>query len=99
MNKKQKKHLDFRTYLHTQVQRVQFRKHYHTYGKQLEIAYKIIQLRKQQKLSQSQFAKRIGTSQSNVARLEAGRENFTTELLSRIAAALGRELDIRFVGR
>lgn len=48
-------------------------------------------------MSQAELAKKIGTKQSNIARMEKGQQNFTTETLQRIASALGRELRIEFV--
>ena len=50
-------------------------------------------------MSQSDLAKKIGTTQSNVARLEAGEQNFTTETLYRVAHAFGRDLKVEFVNR
>jgi len=83
--------------LKQELKNPEFRKHYEEYGKQLEIAYQILQLRKKQGLSQAQLAKKLGTSQSNVARMEGGQQNFTTDTLQNIASALRRELKIQFV--
>lgn len=99
MNKKitKKDTFDFQKYLENKLKNPTFRKHYDEYGKQLEIAYRILQLRKKEGLSQADLAKKIGTSQSNIARMEAGEQNFTTETLYKVASALGRELRIDFV--
>lgn len=67
------------------------------YGKQLEIAYKINSLRKAHKISQADFAKKLGTTQSNVARMESGNQNFTTETLQKIATVFNKELKVEFV--
>ena len=48
-------------------------------------------------MSQEDLAKKIGTTQSNVARLEAGEQNFTTETLYKVAHAFGRDLKVEFV--
>ena len=88
---------DFQEYLSNKLKSPTFRKHYDKYGKQLEIVYRILQLRKKEGLSQSEMAKKVGTSQSNIARMEAGEQNFTTETLYKVASALGRELKIDFV--
>ena len=99
MNKRKKtqKAVDFQGYLAEKLKNPKFRKYYDEYGKQLEIAYQILKLRKQRKLSQAELAKRIGTKQSNVARMEAGQQNFTTDTLQKIASVLKRELKIEFV--
>ncbi|MEA2113583.1 MAG: helix-turn-helix transcriptional regulator [Patescibacteria group bacterium] len=96
-NKKKLKAVDFQEYLAEELKNPKFKRHYDECGKQLEIAYQILQLRKKEKMSQAELAKKIGTKQSNVARMETGRQNFTTETLRRIASALGRELKVDFV--
>ncbi|MGH2727909.1 MAG: helix-turn-helix domain-containing protein [Actinomycetota bacterium] len=53
-------------------------------------------LRESKGLSQSELARRIGSTQPAVARLEAGGVAPTIETLERIAAALGLELAMRF---
>jgi ribosome-binding protein aMBF1 (putative translation factor) len=99
MKKKNKKNIypSFDRYLAQQLKNPKFRKYYNEYGKQLEIAYQILKLRKQKGLSQSELAKKIGTKQSDIARMEAGQQNFTTDTLQKIALALERELKIDFV--
>jgi len=99
MNKKNKiqKAVDFQEYLQKQLKNKNVRRHYEESGKQLEIAYQILKLRKQKKMSQAELARRIRTRQSNIARIEAGQQNFTTETLQKIATAFNRELKIDFV--
>lgn len=99
MNKKkpQYKPVHFKDYLEKQLRDPVFRKHYDEYGKQLEIAYQILQLRKKKGISQSELAKKIGTKQTNIARLESGQQNFTVETLQKIAHALNRNLKIEFI--
>lgn len=70
--KKQSRTIDFQEYLSEQLKNATAKRHYDEYGKQLEIAYEILQLRKKEKMSQAELAKKIGTSQSNIARMEAG---------------------------
>jgi len=71
-----------------------FKKMFDEHGRQLELSYKILQLRKQRKMSQETLAKKIGTTQSNVARMEAGNQNFTLSLLNKVANALDAKLEI-----
>ncbi|MSU74971.1 MAG: XRE family transcriptional regulator [Candidatus Magasanikbacteria bacterium] len=61
---------------------------------QLKIAGDILRLRKQKKLSQSALAKRLGTTQSNVARMEAGNQNFSLAMLVKVAGAFGKRLEV-----
>ena len=88
---------DFQKYLKKQLKNPRLEKLYDYYGKQLEVALTINQLRRKKRLSQAQLAKKIGTTQSNVARMEAGNQNFTTDTLQKIAQALNKELKIEFV--
>lgn len=101
MNKNKKikieKAVDFDIYLKKQLKNPEFKKYFDEYGKQLEIAYQILQLRKKKRMSQSELAKKIGTKQSNIARMESGQQNFTTDTLQKIASALDRNLKIDFV--
>ncbi len=56
----------------------------------------IAELRVKAKLSQAQLAKKIGTKQSNVTRMESGEQNFTINMLDKIAHSLGKELKVSF---
>lgn len=95
-NKKIEDLIDFDDYLKEELKNPEFKKHYDEYGRQLEIAYQILQLRKKKKLSQIQLAKKIGTKQSNIARMESGQQNFSVEILGKIADAFGCNLKIMF---
>ena len=65
-----------------------------------EIAQKIHQLREKAGLSQAALARRVGTTQSVISRLEdADYEGHSLATLNRIAAALQRRVEIRFVPR
>jgi ribosome-binding protein aMBF1 (putative translation factor) len=95
--KKSQKAVNFPEYLAGRLRNPRFKKYYNEYGKQLEIAYQILKLRKQKGISQAELAKRLGTKQSNIARMETGQENFTTDTLQKIASVFRRELKIEFV--
>ena len=95
-NKKIENMIDFDDYLKEQLKDPEFKKYYDEYGKQLEIAYQILKLRKKKKMSQFQLAKKIGTKQSNIARLETGQQNFSVNTLEKIADALDCRLNIHF---
>ena len=63
-----------------------------------EIARKIYDLRAKAGLSQRELAKKAGTSASVIARLEdAGYDGHTMLILKRIAEALDKRLEIRFL--
>jgi HTH-type transcriptional regulator / antitoxin HipB len=57
-----------------------------------ELGERIRALREAGGISQAELARRIGSTQPSIARLEAGRVSPTLETLDRVAAALGAEL-------
>ena len=59
-----------------------------------ELAAKLVELRHAAGLSQTQVAARMGTSQSAVARLEAGDVDARLSTLDKYAAAIGQSLDL-----
>ncbi|MDI3548593.1 MAG: hypothetical protein PWR10_2245 [Halanaerobiales bacterium] len=61
-----------------------------------DIKRQIIKLRLEQGLSQKELAKKIGTKQSAISRLESDDYNPSIELLDKVAHALGKKLEIRF---
>ena len=64
----------------------------------LTVARKIYFLREAAGLTQAQLAKLIGTSRTVISRLEdADYEGHSLAMLNRIAAALDRKVEIRFV--
>lgn len=60
----------------------------------LSLGYAIYQARKRRGLTQSDLAKKISTTQSEVARIEGGDQNVTTDKLNKIAKALNKRLEI-----
>jgi DNA-binding XRE family transcriptional regulator len=63
-----------------------------------EVARKVYRLRKRSGLTQQQLAKMVGTTPSVISRLEdADYEGHSLSMLRRIAAALHKRVEIRFV--
>src|SRR2546426_12779699 len=64
----------------------------------LDIARKIYELRTKAKLSQAELARKVGTTQSVISRLEdADYDGHSLAILRRIASALEKRVEIRFV--
>lgn len=61
-----------------------------------EIAWLLIKYRMDACLSQQQLADIVGTSYSQISRIESGRHRTNLETLQRIAEALGRTLVVGF---
>ena len=85
---------DFDHYLKKQLKNPASKRMFDEYGKQLEVAYQILQLRKKKKVSQSQLAKKIGTKQSAISRIEQGSYNPSLAFLIKISKALDAKLEI-----
>jgi len=78
----------------------EFRKAYSQETANLQIGYKIAQLRKMRHLSQSQLAKRIRSSQQTISRLEELKNiSVNIRTLIKVASALRAKLDIDFIPR
>jgi len=73
------------------------RRGYERSGRTIQLAMEIHGLREKRGLSQRELAERLGTTQSAVARLEAGNVSPSLPTLDKIAEALGVELVVSFV--
>src|SRR5438477_13213079 len=83
----------FEDWLKKELKDPRFRKGYDREKRALFLSYRILSLREKLGLSQSEMARRMGTSQQAVARLESGEyEGFTLKTLEKVAEALGAEL-------
>ena len=94
---RQKKERTFDDYLAKKLKNREFKKNFEEESLKLDLAIKIIKLRKQLKLTQNQFADRMNTSQEAISRIERGDyEGFTLKTLKKIADATNTELYIEF---
>lgn len=59
---------------------------------QEKIGFLIKTLREEREMTQDEFAKALATSQSAVARMEAGKQNFSTKELLKISSVLNRKV-------
>lgn len=75
----------------------EFRAEYEKVDAEFQIIEALIRARTDAKLSQAEVARRIGTTQSAVARLESGGVAPSLATLRRYAAATGSKLEISLV--
>ena len=71
-------------------------KHYDELESEYELIRSVIDKRLQRKMSQSELAKKVGTGQSAISRLESGEYNPSMKFLQKIARALEARLTISF---
>jgi transcriptional regulator with XRE-family HTH domain len=73
-----------------------FKEGYDALADEYAIAGALIEARKRAKLSQAQVAKKMGTSQSTIARLESGSAKPSFSTLERFAKATGMRVRVVF---
>lgn len=71
------------------------KKAYKDLGPEFMIAQAVIEKRLEKGLSQSQLAKKVGTKQSSISRLESGHYNPTLQFLEKVAKALQLNLVVK----
>ena len=61
-----------------------------------QLMKEFVTLRKQAGITQEELSRRTGISRPNIARMENGSYNPTIEMMVRLAAGIGKKVDIRF---
>ena len=85
----------YEAFLAVQLKNRAVKREYDSLQKGFELAVQVIELRRRNNLTQAELARRIGTSQPAIARLESGTyRNLTLSFLRRVAGALGAEFEI-----
>ncbi len=74
----------------------EFRRLYDEMAPQYELISEVIRKRIERKMTQAELAKKMGTKQSVISRLESGNANPTLSFMREVATALGSELKISF---
>jgi DNA-binding XRE family transcriptional regulator len=93
---------DFDELLKKQLRNVKFKKAYDDLEAEYDLAAQVIRYRIEQNLTQAELARRVGTSQPAIARLESGNHtNVTLSFLFRVARALELKPKLRLtrIGR
>jgi DNA-binding XRE family transcriptional regulator len=69
---------------------------YNALRPEYELIEQIVGARIEQRLTQKEFAEKVGIRQSNISRLESGNYNPSLAFLKKIAHGLNKELHIEF---
>ncbi len=67
---------------------------YEELAPEYEIARQLIRARLESGMTQQELAAKIGTRQSNISRIERGRQNTSIGLLNKVARGLGKKLHV-----
>ena len=86
---------DFKKHLKESLQNPEFKAEYNN----KELRYKIIDIlvgiRVQYKLSQTELAQKLGTTQAVISRIENGSVNIGIDFLQKIANTFNKKIDIK----
>lgn len=78
------------------LQRPEVRREYDALAEEFEMIDKLLKMRAAAGLTQDQLARRMGTSKSNISRLEKGNTNPSWKTLKKYAHACGYEITMDF---
>jgi DNA-binding XRE family transcriptional regulator len=85
----------FDRYLAEQLQEADFAAKFRQAGEAWDVALKLASLRKASGLSQKELARRVGTSQQQISRLESpSYEGHSLSMLRRVAEVLGADIQV-----
>lgn len=73
------------------------KKTYEKESKRLKTAVMVVELREEHGLTQQMLADKAGVPKSTIVRIENAQVNTTVDMLSRIAQAVGKELEMSIV--
>jgi len=86
----------FKTFKRQLLRDKKIKKAYDELGPEFALVQMIIEKRNERGLTQAALAKKLGTKQSAISRLERGAYNPTVLFLQKLAVALDTELTISF---
>ena len=95
-----KQRTNFNLYLAEQLKNPDFAERFKKAGEAWDVAIKLSSLRKACGLSQKELAKRVGTSQQQISRLESpSYEGHSLSMLRRVADVLGATVHVEIKGK
>lgn len=92
-----RKHLDFDIWLKEELKNPEFKAEYDRLQPEFAVINALIEARRKKGMTQDILAKKVGTKQSVISRLESGRANPSVAFLKKLAQALNSHLEIKFV--
>lgn len=93
---KDRKHLNFNVWKKQLLKNPKIKAEYDKLQPEFEVIRAIIRARANEGITQADLAKKIGTKQSVISRLESGNANPSIAFLKKLAAALNTNLEIKF---
>src|SRR3989339_1393639 len=93
---KDRKHLDFEVWKKEVLKNPKVKAEYDKLQPEFAMIQAVIDARAKTGVTQKELARRIGTKQSVISRLESGRANPSIAFLKKFAKALNASLEVRF---
>lgn len=87
----------FNDFLAEQLKDPEIKAEYDALEPEFSIMQAIITARKMSGLTQKQLAERTGIAQADISKLESGNANPSLRTLERLAAGMGKRVEVRFV--
>ncbi len=88
---------DFQRYLEQQLENQEFRDEWESLEPEYTIMQAMIDARNTEGLTQKELSERSGIAQGDISKLENGNANPSIKTLQRLANAMGKKLQIRFI--
>lgn len=92
-----RKYLDFEVWEKEALKDPKFKAEYDRLQPEFAVINAIIEARRKKGITQDVLARKIGTKQSVISRLESGRANPSVAFLKKLAQALNSHLEIKFI--
>lgn len=99
MRKKRPAYVTFEQFKKKLLAKPEVRKAYEDLQPEFEIAKAIIEARIKRKVSQEELAKRMGTGQAVISRLETANASPSLSLIKRLANALNLKVELHFTSK
>lgn len=91
-----RRHLDFEVWERQALKNPKFKAEYDKLQPEFAVIRAVIEARMKKGVTQEELARKIGTKQSVISRLERGNANPTIAFLKKMARALNTNLEVRF---
>ena len=88
---------DFKKHLEEKLENPEFKQEWDNLELRYTIIKQLIKLRNAYNLSQTELAKKIGTTQAVISRIENGTTNIGIDFLEKIARAFNKKIEFHIV--
>ncbi|MEA3314750.1 MAG: helix-turn-helix transcriptional regulator [Campylobacterota bacterium] len=88
---------DFKKHLQEQLENPEFKQEWDNLELRYTIIKQLITLRNSYNLSQTELAKKIGTTQAVISRIENGTTNVGIDFLAKVARAFNKKVEFNII--